>query len=65
MVTEEKRTEILINCENTVAMRNIDKFKGHTGSAIHGTFERGIATMQKNEKRTSHNPSRLRGRGAK
>lgn len=37
-VIEEKRTEIFINRENTVAMRNIDKFKRHTGSAIHGIF---------------------------
>ena len=29
---------MLINGKNTVAVRDIDEFKGHTGSAFHGIF---------------------------
>lgn len=35
-VIKEKIPELFINGENTVAMMDINKFKGHRGSAFHG-----------------------------
>lgn len=35
-VIEEKSAEIFINGENTMPVGNIDQFKGHRGSALHG-----------------------------
>ena len=37
-VFEKKIPELFINCKNTVAVLNINQFKGHTGSAFHGIF---------------------------
>ena len=33
---EKEIPEIFINGENTMAVYNIDKLKGHRGSALHG-----------------------------
>ena len=35
-VMEKEIPEIFINGENTMAVYNIDKLKGHRGSALHG-----------------------------
>ena len=35
-VMEKKLAEVFINRENTMAMGNIDQFKGHRGSTLHG-----------------------------
>ena len=35
-VIQEKIPELFVNGENTVAVRGIDEFKGHGGSALHG-----------------------------
>lgn len=35
-VTQEEFAEVFVNGENTMTMDNIDKFKGHGGSALHG-----------------------------
>ena len=35
-VMEKKIPEIFINGKHAMAMRDINQFKGHTGSAIHG-----------------------------
>ncbi len=35
-VIEEKIPELLINGEDAMAVGNIDQFKGHRGSALHG-----------------------------
>ena len=35
-VMEKEIAEILIDGENAVAMGNIDQFKGHGSSALHG-----------------------------
>ncbi len=35
-VIQEKITKVLVNSENTMSMGNIDQFKGHSGSALHG-----------------------------
>ena len=37
-VFEKEVTKIFINGENTMTMPDIKRFKGHTGSAIHGIF---------------------------
>ena len=35
-VIEEKIPELLINGKNTMTVSDIDEFKGHRGSALHG-----------------------------
>lgn len=35
-VIQEEIPELFVNGENTVAVRDIDEFKGHGGSALHG-----------------------------
>ena len=35
-VIEEETAELVINGKNTVAVWDIDKLKGHGGSALHG-----------------------------
>ena len=35
-VIEEKIPELRINGKNTMSVRDIDQFKGHRGSALHG-----------------------------
>lgn len=35
---QEKIPELLINGKDTMAVGNIDQFKGHRGSALHGIF---------------------------
>ena len=35
-VIEEKIPELLINGKNTMSVSDIDQFKGHRGSALHG-----------------------------
>lgn len=35
-VIEEKIPELLINGKNTMPVGNIEQFKGHRGSALHG-----------------------------
>ena len=37
-VFKEKITKIFINGEDTMAVLNMNQFKGHTGSAVHGVF---------------------------
>ncbi len=37
-VMEEEFTELFINGKNTVAVGNINEFKGHRGSTFHGIF---------------------------
>ena len=37
-ILEKKITKIFIDCENTMAVSDVDQFKGHTGSAFHGIF---------------------------
>ena len=37
-VIKEESTEILIDSKNAVAVLDINKFKGHRGSAVHGVF---------------------------
>ena len=37
-VLKEKIAEIFIYGKNAVSVLNIDQFKGHTGSALHGIF---------------------------
>ena len=35
---KEEVTEVFVNGEDTMAMLNMNQFKGHTGSAFHGIF---------------------------
>lgn len=35
-VMEEKRAELFVNSKNTMAVWDIDQFKGHRGRALHG-----------------------------
>ena len=37
-VIKKKNAEVFINGEDAMSVWNIDKFEGHTGSAIHGIF---------------------------
>jgi hypothetical protein len=37
-VFQKEFTEIFIDRENAMTVRNIDQFEGHTGSAVHGIF---------------------------
>ena len=37
-VFEEKRAKIFVDGKNAVTVRDIYKFKGHSGSAFHGIF---------------------------
>lgn len=37
-VFQEEYAEFFIDGENAMAMRDMNQFKGHTGSAFHGIF---------------------------
>ena len=37
-IFEKEFTKIFIDCENTMAVCDIDQLKGHTGGAFHGIF---------------------------
>ena len=58
-VFKEKITKIFINGEDTMAVLNMNQFKGHTGSAVHGVFvtagraETAVATKRNKLKLTA------------